>query len=130
MDSDPWEAQKKHADPALDPDPQYCTVRTCIGYSYMFSLHFKFLSYKSSIAWTSVQDMKYLDLESTRILKVDEIYPYSLQCDACQQIFIREPAAISISKISIIKMTSKRIEEDDMRAVLWGTEPKEPDFYA
>jgi hypothetical protein len=63
--------------------------------------------------------MKYLDLESTRILKVDEIYPYSLQCDACQQIFIREPAAISISKISIIKMTSKRIEEDDMRAVLW-----------
>jgi hypothetical protein len=45
--------------------------------------------------------MKYLDLESTRILKVDEIYPYSLQCDACQQIFIREPAAISISDISI-----------------------------
>jgi hypothetical protein len=43
--------------------------------------------------------MKYLDLESTRILKVDEIYPYSLQCDACQQIFIREPAAISISDI-------------------------------
>jgi hypothetical protein len=41
--------------------------------------------------------MKYLDLESTRILKVDEIYPYSLQCDACQQIFIREPVAISIS---------------------------------
>jgi hypothetical protein len=57
--------------------------------------------------------MKYLDLESTRILKVDEIYPYSLQCDACQQIFIREPAAISISDIFIHhkdeKMTSKRI---------------------
>jgi hypothetical protein len=52
--------------------------------------------------------MKYLDLESTRILKVDEIYPYSLQCDACQQIFIREPAAISISYISIIKNRDRR----------------------
>ncbi len=73
-------------------------VLTCVSYSL------------SSIAWTFVQDMKYLDLESTRILKVDEIYPYSLQCDACQQIFIRELAAISISKISIIKMTSKKLK--------------------
>jgi hypothetical protein len=43
--------------------------------------------------------MKYLDLESTRILKVDEIYPYSLQCDACQQIFIREPAIFHFKNI-------------------------------
>ncbi len=69
-------------------------------FDYVFNLPLRFLHYNSSIAWTFVQDMKYLDLESTRILKVDEIYPYSLQCDACQQIFIREPAAISIPNIS------------------------------
>jgi hypothetical protein len=63
--------------------------------------------------------MKYLDLESTRILKVDEIYPYSLQCDACQQIFIREPAAISISDILHHK-------EPDRKPELFALEELEP----
>jgi hypothetical protein len=71
-------------------------VLTCVSYS---------LFQYGTDNWTFVQDMKYLDLESTRILKVDEIYPYSLQCDACQQIFIRELAAISIFHIpSTMKM--------------------------